>query len=169
MFAHAIFPFKLRGMLKLRVRSTLREILTRGIHRSSCFKRLRFMTDEPSISFASKHDTRTACHRRRESRAASLRSISCDYENFATLCKTRTRAQSATEQSPRLLSRDRRYWHVASPRVSELRGPRMSPVSLTLSGENISIFTSSLGARTKKSRSSLETSSFDLSMRSTKR
>lgn len=47
-------------------------------------------------------------------------------------------------------SRDRRYWHVALSRVSELRGPRMSLVNLTLSDGNISIFTSSPGSPSRE-------------------
>jgi len=68
-----------------------------------------------------------------------------------------------------LSGRDRRYWHVASPRVSELRGPRTSLVSLTLSGGDISIFASSPNSpfheKTRKSRLLLEISSFDIDHR----
>lgn len=70
-------------------------------------------------------------------------------------CKTRVLQNSKQRATPRrynhLVSRPflspsderkYRYWHVASPGVSELRGSRMSLVKRTLIGEDISIFTS---------------------------
>lgn len=59
------------------------------------------------------------------------------------------------------------YWHVASPRVSELRGPRTLLVSLTLSSGDISISRRRRTlpfARTRRLKSPFKTSSFDIDL-----
>lgn len=81
------------------------KILTRGIHKSSCFKRLRFMTDELWRSFSHRNVTPQESHVVVVVTRATSSRISRDYENFAILSKTRNRAQSATRQSPRLLAK----------------------------------------------------------------
>lgn len=148
----SLLPTPEAGALKLRVQSTLREILTRGIHRSSCLKRLRDRWTA-AIILASQRDTsKTAHRRRRESR------IPRDYKTSRHLAKLETEHRAIASPS----GRDRRYWHVASLRVSELRGPRLSLVSLTLSGANFSIFASPLSPSREKVEG--ETSSFDINL-----